>query len=39
MELPRVDAPVSPSGDGWTLVAATVDDKFVFWFWERSVES
>jgi hypothetical protein len=38
LELPRVDAPVSPEGEGWKLVAATVDEKHVYWFWERGLE-
>lgn len=36
MNLPRVDNPIPPQGEDWTLVAATVDEKFVYWFWERS---
>jgi len=37
LALPRVDSPVPPQGEEWTLVAATVDEKFVYWFWERPV--
>jgi hypothetical protein len=38
-KLPTVDAPVPPKGESWRLVAATVDDKFVYWFWERALDA
>jgi hypothetical protein len=38
VEPPRVDDPVPPQGEGWALVAATVDEKFVYWFWQRELD-
>lgn len=39
MNRPRVDAPLPPEGEDWCLTAATVDEKFAYWFWERPTRS
>ena len=39
LDPPCVDAPITPHGDGWQLVAATVDEKYVYWFWEREIRA
>ena len=32
-------APKPPNGDDWVLIGSSMNDDYMFWFWEREIDN